>query len=474
MTDNSPKKRLKKQFLLLDSSLGSHWNSAPKPRRVSASKPPDSLGRSASPPKRQRSQDGAVSGSSTARASPGTGKPDSRGAARPSPSEPRSVSKSRSSSQAQQEPVSKPLGESSTGTSNMSQRNRGQRGANRNSEVGEEYGLWRTVDSSINSLVSVINESSENIESILEQDKRMVERREAGDHDKRDATGKSLRRAYYPVNVLSFIGARTELKADLSNIDALLRTGVKINDKTAAEIKQTIESLKVLSAIQKAKEEAQEPSFSRSATQRAKESTASTSVYDFDGSGDSPVPSPNPSVARRMGGSSASKGDRGSMPPSTDRSTPVAKAGSAEPQGSAANIARSKVIFSKGEEVAFKPKPQSSEPTDWILGVVQDVRGEGKSRRYRVLDADVDENGKQKEFRSSASSMIGIPKEGTVLQPLDPGKTVLALYPATTTFYKAEVHGMDVDGKVNLKFEGEESSNTMQAVARRYVVEYRA
>lgn len=264
------------------------------------------------------------------------------------------------------------------------------------------------------------------------------------------------------------------MKADLSNIDALLRTGVKINDKTAAELKQTIESLKLLSAIQKAKEEAQEPSFSRSATQRAKESTASTSVYDFDGSGDSPVPSPNPSVARRMGGSSGSKGDRGSMPPSTDRSTPVAKAGSVEPQGSAANIARSKVIFSKGEEVAFKPKPQNNEPTDWILGVVQDVRGEGKSRRYRVLDADVDENGKQKEFRSSASSMIGIPKEGTSLQPLDPAKTVLALYPATTTFYKAEVHGMDVDGKVNLKFEGEESSNTVQAVARRYVVEYRA
>lgn len=85
----------------------------------------------------------------------------------------------------------------------------------------------------------------------------------------------------------------------------------------------------------------------------------------------------------------------------------------------------------------------------------------------------MDETGHQKDFRTSASSMILIPKEGTVLPPLETGKTVLALYPNTTTFYKAEVMGMDVDGKVNLRFEGEESSNTMQAVTRRHVVEYR-
>jgi SAGA-associated factor 29 len=220
----------------------------------------------------------------------------------------------------------------------------------------------------------------------------------------------------------------------------------------------------------------QEPSFSRSATQRAKQESAaaSASVYDFDGSGDSSVPSPNPSVARRMGGSSASKGDRGSVPPSADRSTPVAKAGSVEPQNSAANNARSKITFAKGEEVAFKPKPQNNEPlSDWILGRVQDVRGEGKSRRYKVLDVDMDESGKQKEFRSSASSMIGIPKEGATLPPLDSGKVVLALYPQTTTFYKATVIGMDPDGQVSLKFDGEEKDSVRQHVARRFVVEYR-
>jgi SAGA-associated factor 29 len=265
------------------------------------------------------------------------------------------------------------------------------------------------------------------------------------------------------------------LAPDLAVLDAVLRKGVKINDEALAQVKKIVEETKILSALQKAKEkESQEQSLPRS-TSRAKDTAPASSVYDFDGSGDSPMPSPNPSVARRMAGSSGSKADRSdSVPPKMDRSTPTAKAGSVEPQGPAASVARSKVTFAKGDEVAFKPKPQSNEQTDWILGIVEDVRGEGKSRRYKVLDADVDDAGEKKVFRTSASSMIAIPKDGTLLPPLENGKTVLALYPNTTTFYKAEVMSMDSEGKVNLKFEGEESSNTMQAVGRRHVVEYRA
>lgn len=259
---------------------------------------------------------------------------------------------------------------------------------------------------------------------------------------------------------------------EFKKLDSLFRKGVKANENAGQLLTETMEKLKVLRAVQKAKEEQQEANTSRAAVQRAKESAATNSVYDFDGAGDSPVPSPNPAVPRRMGG--GGKGDRDSVPPRLDRSTPAAKAGSAEPQAGPASISnRTKQTFAKDDEVAFKPKPVNNEQTDWILGIVQDVRGEGKSRRYRVLDADVDENGHQKDFRTSASSMIPIPKEGTVLPPLETGKTVLALYPNTTTFYKAEVMGMDSEGKVNLKFEGEESSNTMQAVTRRHVVEYR-
>ncbi|KAI1842102.1 hypothetical protein JX266_011753 [Neoarthrinium moseri] len=338
----------------------------------------------------------------------------------------------------------------STSTSTMSsQRNRGQRGANRNSDAsgyGEEYALWQSIQSQLNSFLQSFNDASENVLGIRDQEHQMAEKRDAGGN----------------------------LLPDFSQLDTLLRTGVKLNEDANATVRELLEKTKVLRAIQKAKEETNDQSLSRSATQRSKESVASSSVYDFDGAGDSPVPSPNPRAARGVGSSSGSKGDRDrdSVPPRLDRSTPSAKAGSVEPAGPAASIARSKVIFAKGDEVAFKPKPQNNEQTDWILGIVQDVRGEGKSRRYRVLDADVDEAGNQKDFRTSASSMIAIPKEGTPLPPLDTGKTVLALYPNTTTFYKAEVMGMD-EGRVNLKFEGEESSNTMQAVGRRHVVEYR-
>jgi SAGA-associated factor 29 len=157
------------------------------------------------------------------------------------------------------------------------------------------------------------------------------------------------------------------------------------------------------------------------------------------------------------------------------------KADSVEPQGSVGSGVggsnRSKVVFSKGDAVAFKPKALNGDSTsDWILGEVAQVMGEGKSRRYKVLDIEPEDQSKQKEYRSSASSMIPIAPESqaATLKDWEAGKVVLALYPQTTTFYKAEVHSMDNHGKVNLKFEGENDSSTLQQVERRFVIEYRA
>ncbi|KAK7906549.1 hypothetical protein PG985_016286 [Apiospora marii] len=338
-------------------------------------------------------------------------------------------------------------GNLSQSESEMSQRNR-PRGPSRTNEAvgrGEEFQLWQNTRERMAAVLKSINETSRMTRDVAANDKSAAAKDKAGE------------------------------------MDRLLRAGVKVTDATSAEIKQIIEQLKILKAVKEANEMEtgnQLTSTSRSATQRAKESaTASSSVYDFDGAGDSPVPSPNPSASRRSaGGAGSSKGDRDSVPPKLDRSTPAAKAGSVEPQGAAsaaASAARSKVSFSKGDHVAFKPKGANNEPTDWILGYVQEVRGEGKSRRYKVIDADPDEAGNRSEFRTSASNMIAISKEKDPLPSLDTGKVVLALYPNTTTFYKAEVMGMTEDGNVNLKFEGEESSNTMQSVTRHYVLEYR-
>ncbi|KAI1129043.1 hypothetical protein F5Y10DRAFT_161778 [Nemania abortiva] len=323
----------------------------------------------------------------------------------------------------------------------MSSRGNQRRGPNRNSEIsqhGEELAIWKDVKDQLPALVDMFNQSSANTAAQYEQDKLCAEKKKNG---------------------------------NLEKFDQLARQGVKHNEATAQALKDKIEKLKVLRAIAKHNEETQEANASRLGSQRK-------DPWDFNAD-DSPMPSPNPSVSRRMDrGGGSSKGDRSdSVPPKiADRSTPAAKAGSAEPQPGPSNPIRTKQIFAKDDEVAFKPKPVGNEQTDWILGIVQEVRGEGKSRRYRVLDADFDENQNhhQKDFKTSASSMILIPKEGTVLPPLEEGKVVLALYPNTTTFYKAEVMGMDGSEKVNLKFEGEESSNTMQAVTRRHVVEFRA
>lgn len=210
-------------------------------------------------------------------------------------------------------------------------------------------------------------------------------------------------------------------------------------------------------------------------------------LYDFDGAAESPHPSPIGSfrkLGRPPGGASSDRsGNRDSVPPrGGDRDTP-AKADSAEPQtsfsgGGVGNPAmRAKVVFLQDQDVAFKPKPtQPTDQPDWYLGKVKKVLGEGKTRRYLVKDEDPDiAPSDRKEFRMSALSMIPIPsKSGAELPKLDKGKTVLALYPDSTTFYKAEVTGMDAaTGNVNLRFEGEEQSGTQQVVERRYVVDYR-
>ena len=78
--------------------------------------------------------------------------------------------------------------------------------------------------------------------------------------------------------------------------------------------------------------------------------------------------------------------------------------------------------------------------------------------------------------------MTPIPPVGASLPDLQSKRSVLALYPNTTTFYKAEVvprkkageaGSEDIgtpDGYVRLKFEGEEEFDKEQEVERRYVL----
>ncbi|CAM1509391.1 Fc.00g031300.m01.CDS01 [Cosmosporella sp. VM-42] len=334
----------------------------------------------------------------------------------------------------------------------MSQRNRSGRGSNRNNgnSHGEEAQIWEQVKGGIPALVGNINSDNDGLNKLVDFDKQ--------------------------------VGAMNPDKIPgdtLQQMEQLCRSGVKISEANMASIGDTLEQLKILRAVIVAKEQAEAQSAGPGKRAARDSAATASSLYDFDGAGDSPVPSPIGGPSRKFGDRSSNR-DRDSVPPKADSVEPQGSSGSGaagSTSGTAGANARSKVVFSRGDSVAFKPRPTNGDQqSDWILGEVAQVLGEGKSRRYKVLDIEPEDQSKSKEYRSSASSMIPIAPESqaSTLKDWEAGMWCLALYPNTTTFYKAEVHSMASDGKVNLKFEGENDSTTLQQVERRFVIEYRA
>ena len=92
------------------------------------------------------------------------------------------------------------------------------------------------------------------------------------------------------------------------------------------------------------------------------------------------------------------------------------------------------------------------------------------SSRYDVQDPEPSENGEQGAvFKTTAASLILIPRAGSALPVFPVGKQVLSRYPDTTTFYRAEVMGSKKD-VYRLKFEGEEDDKEME-VDKRFVLD---
>jgi SAGA-associated factor 29 len=147
----------------------------------------------------------------------------------------------------------------------------------------------------------------------------------------------------------------------------------------------------------------------------------------------------------------------------------------------------SKTRLVPSTEVLYRdPKKRTNTEGEGILCRVTSVIGEGKQRRYEIIDADPDPPTPSIPYRASVNHLVPIPSPtaNTTLPDLNKGKNVLALYPGTTTFYKAEVvAGWRVsDGKVKkeedggeenlvrLRFEGEDEADREMSVERRYVL----
>ncbi|KAG5971425.1 hypothetical protein E4U58_007572 [Claviceps cyperi] len=421
-----------------------------------------------------------------------------------------------------------------TGSPNMSQRNRSGRGSNRsngNNAHGEEVQIWDLCKSQMADIVMGVNADNDNLSELVTLDRKIGTMH--GEQNVRDC---------------------------LMNMELMCRNGVKHSEANVSSIKAVMEQLKIMRAVVVAKEQAEGGGLSAPTAKRTARGdtaaaaaaaaaataipNAAASLYEFDVAVDSPVPSPKAANSSRRFGDRSSNRDGDSIPPkaesvepqgatgtaagsstsasaaaivpvpiatialstaaaaapivaslpttstatsittttttttmpTTTSTTTTTSAAAAAAAAAAANSIKSRIVFAKGDSVAFRPKVGGEGVSDWILGEVLQVLGEGKSRRYKVLDIEPDDQSKQKEYRTSASSMIPITPESQAggLKAWEAGQVVLALYPNTTTFYKAEVYSMDGQGRVDLKFEGENDSTTTQQVERRFVIEYRA
>ncbi|OOG00763.1 hypothetical protein ASPCADRAFT_125775 [Aspergillus carbonarius ITEM 5010] len=124
-----------------------------------------------------------------------------------------------------------------------------------------------------------------------------------------------------------------------------------------------------------------------------------------------------------------------------------------------------------GAEVVFKHnKNKQGVEGEGIQCIIKGISGDGVKKRYDVQDPEPNENGEQGAvYKTTAASLIPIPQIGSTLPSFSLGKQVLARYPDTTTFYRAEVMGSRKD-VYRLKFEGEEDDKEME-VDRRFVLD---
>ncbi|PHH52377.1 SAGA-associated factor 29 [Ceratocystis fimbriata CBS 114723] len=422
----------------------------------------------------------------------------------------------------------------------MSQRNRSGRGSARNNGAshGEEVSLWELCREKINESITLVNEDNANLDKILALDSQAAEelRKDSQPAYRTLAKMEDLCRT----GVKAEDTASAQIKSLIEQLTIL--RGVQSAKEQAATSDEKPTSLGPTSRAGASRtrdrerereqrererereqerkrdrdhEREREKERERDRTERAEREkerekdrdkdrstpvptalsasatggnttvAAGSSLYDFEGGTESPVPSPVGGPTSRRAERAERNSQRDSIPPVEDDRTPgPSDKGSGTPSahggaGSGSGVRAKPHVFAKGDAVAFKPKTAPGEsPSDWILGEVKAVLGEGKSRRYKVLDVEPEpeDASSQKEYRSSASSMIPITAEAGVksLPDWEPGKKVLAMYPQTTTFYSAEVISTAEGGKVNLRFDGENDYTTMQQVERRFVIDFRA
>ncbi|KAL5119658.1 hypothetical protein ACEQ8H_002504 [Pleosporales sp. CAS-2024a] len=281
-----------------------------------------------------------------------------------------------------------------------------------------------------------------------------------------------------------------------AEIDTLLRENIKITNELAGYIKPSeggsdiCSQLTLLSALRNAEDTQSSASrapsvgHGKSGRDRHGKRKATNDLEDRESIvADSPA-SASPKVVissqkdRLVAKSGSSRA--GSVPAARETSAKLED----DKDDSGKDLSKTRLVPST--EVLYRdPKKRANNiDGEGILCRVTSVIGEGKQRRYEIIDADPDPPTPHVPYRASVNHLVPIPPPATntTLPDLNKGKNVLALYPGTTTFYKAEVvAGWRVsDGRVKseegvgnlvrLRFEGEDEADREMSVERRYVL----
>ncbi|KAL4869784.1 hypothetical protein BDV12DRAFT_196011 [Aspergillus spectabilis] len=252
-----------------------------------------------------------------------------------------------------------------------------------------------------------------------------------------------------------------------NQLDSLYRQMLKLCEEERAilqdEPSDVIKNLGLLTALRQASEA--EAPMSRAASL----SKSRKKRNDMDGSAtDSPGPSGGLSD---KGGRSKGATQRSTSVSSTHVRDPVQVKIEEGTESTKGTLAERNGQLAVGAEVVFKHnKNKQGVEGEGIQCIIKGISGEGNKKRYDVQDPEPNENGEQGAvYKTTAASLIPIPRMGSTLPSFAVGKQVLARYPDTTTFYRAEVMGSKKD-TYRLKFEGEEDDKEME-VDRRFVLD---
>ncbi|CAD0109368.1 unnamed protein product, partial [Aureobasidium uvarum] len=284
----------------------------------------------------------------------------------------------------------------------------------------------------------------------------------------------------------SMVAALLDELSDMTlddRLESLYRENVKISEEVShiidgkSDEMSLLDSIKILAAMREASEETLHMSRSHSRNATLKRKAGSMDVDDeASGTG-----SPRPGPTRQATTDRLAVAEGKSRERNRERKVSVKLEDGAESVASSveANEPRtSRLQLSLGAHVFYRNKGRTQEG-EGILCRVTNVIGEGKQRRYEIQDADPDPvpGGElPPPYRASVAHLMPIPTENKGLADLNKGRHVLAQYPDTTTFYKAEVSAnwrskdlaLDRGDYVRLSFEGDEMK--VMEVERRFVL----